>query len=550
MSTTLEGNVGAFVLRGAQLVDGTGSPSRRADVRVDGDRITAVGDVAREPDVAEVDLTGLTLAPGFIDIHTHYDAQILWDGGLSPSCWHGVTSVVMGNCGFGVAPASPDNRELVLGILEMVEDMAPEALRAGVSWEFETFPEYLDVIERRPKRVNVAAFVGHTPLRVAAMGADASERAATERELAHMCALVQEARQAGAIGLASSLAPNHLGPGGKPAPSIVGGIDELTRLIAAMGTGVVEVSRGRFPVEGLEACAREGITLSWSSLLTGRPGEANSVFDLVDKTAALSGTVWPQMSCRPLTIRVALDNPVALGTLPALNEILSLAPNLREARYRDHDWRERFRANIDETWAAILRRAVALAGGVADPQHGLSVAEYAAAHELPISDAFVDLALEHGLDTRFDIPVANLDEGDIARLLQDRRTIIGLSDAGAHANQQCDASFATYLLGHWCRELEAIPLELAVWRLTGQPASVYRIPDRGIVNAGAIADLVAFDPQTVSALPLEQVNDLPAGATRLVSRSTGIDSIWVAGQPTRRHEVDLDAMPGRLLRGA
>jgi N-acyl-D-aspartate/D-glutamate deacylase len=340
-----------------------------------------------------------------------------------------------------------------------------------------------------------------------------------------------------------------MGPGGKPAPSIVGGIHELSRLIAAMGTGVVEVSRGRFPIEGLEACAREGITLSWSSLLTGRPGEANSVFDLVDKTAALDGSVWPQMSCRPLTIRVALDNPVALGTLSALNEILALAPHLRETRYRDHGWRERFRANIDETWSAILQRAMALTDGVADPQHGLSVAGYASAHELSIGDAFVDIALQHGLETRFDSPVANLDEGDIAKLLQDRRTIIGLSDAGAHANQQCDASFATYLLGHWCREVGALSLEQAVWRLTGQPASVYRIRDRGTVSAGAIADLVAFDPQTVSALPLEQVNDLPAGATRLVSRSTGIDSIWVAGRLTRRHEVDLDAMPGRLLRG-
>ena len=181
-------------------------------MRVDGDRITAVGTVPHDGDAIDIDLTGLTLAPGFIDIHTHYDAEVLWDGALSPSCWHGVTTVVLGNCGFGVAPASPANRELVLAILELVEDMAPEALRAGVSWDFETFPEYLDVIEQRPKRLNVAAFVGHTPLRVAAMGDAALERAATASELAHMCELVREARQAGQLGSPARLQPTISAP--------------------------------------------------------------------------------------------------------------------------------------------------------------------------------------------------------------------------------------------------------------------------------------------------------------------------------------------------
>ena len=238
---------------------------------------------------------------------------------------------------------------------------------------------------------------------------------------------------------------------------------------------------GRTPVEDLLACAPEGITLSWSSLLTGRPGETNSAFALVDQTTELGRSVWPQMSCRPLTIRLALDNPVALGTIPALREILGLAPHLREGRYRDSEWRARFRSDIDATWTPILERAVALVDGVADPRDGVSLSTFASDNGLSISDAFVDLALVHGLDTRFDIPVANLDEGDIAKLLQDPRTIIGLSDAGAHANQQCDASFASYLLGHWCRDRGVIPLEQAVWRLTGQPAAVYGIPDRGVV---------------------------------------------------------------------
>jgi N-acyl-D-aspartate/D-glutamate deacylase len=271
---------------------------------------------------------------------------------------------------------------------------------------------------------------------------------------------------------------------------------------------------------------------------------------LVDQTEQLGGDVWPQVSCRPLTIRVALDNPVALGTIPSLREVLAVPAADRAACYRDPAWRDRFRHDIDATWGPILERAVALVDGAADPADGIAVASCAAARSIGVADAFVDLALEHGLATRFDIPVANLDEIELAGLLSDRRTIIGLSDAGAHANQQCDASFATYLLGYWCRERGVLSLEEAVWRLTGQPASVYRFSDRGVVRVGAVADLVAFDADTVAALPLEHVEDLPGGAERLVSRSNGIDSIWVSGVASRRDGRDLDERAGVLIRAA
>src|SRR5207248_10807672 len=215
------------VLWGATVVDGTGAPGRVADVEVEGGVITAVGGAGRVDDADVVDASGLVLAPGFIDLHTHYDAQVLWDTGLSPSPSHGVTTVVMGNCGFTIAPTRPRDREKVLGILECVEDMAPDALRAGVRWEFESHPQYLALLARLPKRINVAAFVGHTPLRLHVMGDDALGRAATAAERAEMGRLAREARQAGAIGLSSSLAPNHVGPGGVPVPSFVGGIHEL-----------------------------------------------------------------------------------------------------------------------------------------------------------------------------------------------------------------------------------------------------------------------------------------------------------------------------------
>lgn len=535
------------VLRGATIVDGTGAPAFRGDVRMDGGRITALGTVEGEG-CTEIDLDGLTLSPGFIDPHTHYDAQVLWDPDLTPSSWHGVTTAIMGNCGFGVAPAAPANRELILGILELVEDMSPQALRSGVRWDFESFPDYLDLLDRSAKRLNVAAFIGHTPIRIAAMGEDAMERPATPAELDTMRAIVAQARQAGAVGLASSLASNHVGPGGRPVPSMVGGLAELEQLVHAMGPGVVEVARGRTPIADFGQCMDPGVTLSWTSILTGRPGESTSSADLLDQSTALSPNVWPQISCRPLTIRVALDNPISLGVLPAMREILALAFDERSSLYRDATWRDRWRHDADDVWLRAFANTDALPDGVVDLASGVSLASYAARHSLSLPDAIVEMALEYGLSTRFNIPIANTDESELAGLLLDHRTVLGLSDAGAHANQQCDASFSTYLLGHWCRDRGLLSLEDAVWRLTGQPAEVFGFADRGVIRVGAVADLVAFDPLTVAALPLEERNDLPGGAARLVAQSAGIDSVWVSGTPTRRSGVDLDAMPGVLVR--
>ena len=545
---------GTVVLRGARVIDGTGAPAIDADVEIADGVIRSVrpaglGGAEPDPDAEVVDLDGLVLAPGFIDLHTHYDAQVMWDTGLSPSPEHGVTSVVMGNCGFTVAPTHPEHREMGLGILECVEDMAPEALRAGVRWEFESHPQYLSFIDTLPKRINVASFIGHTALRLHVLGEDALTRAATDGEIAEMGRLAAEARAAGALGLSSSLAPNHMGPGGVPVPSFVGGIEELTRIGQAMGSGVVQVARGRVPIEDLLPLATTpGITVSWSSLLTGKPGETIGAQDMLEQTAALPGPVWPQISCRPLTIRVAFDNPVSLGILSCFNQVLALPATERAGRYGDASWMQAAIGEAGESWGPMWERAVALAGGAEDPAHGISVAAVAAERGLHPMAAMIALALEHGLATRFEIPVANLEEKVLAGLLQDRRTLLGLSDAGAHANQQCDASFATYLLGHWVRDQGVLTLEEAVWRLTGQPASVYGFARRGAIRPGAVADLVAFDPERVAAGALEVVHDLPGGAQRLVSPSTGIEHVWVAGTPIRRGGRELDATPGALLR--
>jgi N-acyl-D-aspartate/D-glutamate deacylase len=537
----------SIVLRNATIVDGTGAPATRGDVAVVDGVIAEVGRVGTATGT-EADLDGLALAPGFIDIHTHYDAQVLWDPRLSPSPWHGVTTVVMGNCGFGLAPASPANRELVLGILELVEDMAPEALAAGVRWEFRSFAEYLDAVERCAPAINVAAFVGHTPVRIEAMGPDALERPATHADLAAMGRVVADARAAGAWGLATSLAANHAGPGGRHVPSYVGGLDEVLVLVQAMGTGVVEVARGATPVEEIGRLALPGVTVSWSSLLTGRPGEGRSATELLAQTARFGDAVRPQVSCRPLAIQVALANPVSLAALGCMRRVLAAPVGERAALYADPGWRAQAHAEVGESWRPMWEQAVALLDGAEDRRSGVRVDQYARDRGLSPLDALIELSLERGLGTRFDIPVANLDEDELGRLLRDPQAILGLSDAGAHANQQCDASFATYLLGHWVREREVLTLEEAVWRLTGQPAEVYGFPRRGVIREGAVADLVAFDPGTVHAAPLERARDFPNGSSRLISRSQGIAHVWVAGHEIVRDGADRGGSPGAVLR--
>jgi N-acyl-D-aspartate/D-glutamate deacylase len=426
--------------------------------------------------------------------------------------------------------------------------MAPEALAAGVRWEFESFPEYLDCLDRAPTAINVASFIGHTPVRIEVMGADASERAATPDELDAMCQIVADARHAGAWGMATSFGTNHVGPGGRHVPSFVGGIDEVVVLAQAMGSGVVEVAKGRLPISDMHRLNLPGLTVSWTSILAGRPGFSTDVTSQLEASVDAQGQVWPQMSCRPIIVRVLPAKPVGLATLACFRSILAAPAEERAALYADPGWRKEAADEMGSGWDPLWNASCALKDGVEDPRLGVQVGAVARRRGVAPFEAFVDLALELGLDTRFDVPAANLDEVEVARLLNDPRTVIGLSDAGAHTNQQCDASFATYLLGHWVRERQALSLEQAIWRLTGQPAAVYGFADRGVIRPGAVADLVALDPDAVAAGPLERVVDLPGGASRLTSRSDGIAHVWVGGTEIVRDGACVGDLPGRLLR--
>ena len=555
-----------LVLRNGQVYDGLGGPPRAVDVGVEGGRIVAVGDISRasaEDAGAEVvDLHGLVLAPGFVDIHTHFDAQVTWDPDLTPSCWHGVTTAVMGNCGFGIAPTRPENRRSIMRTLENVEGMSFEALEAGIDWSFESFPEYLDQLDRRPKRLNVAAMIGHTPTRINVMGAAAAtERAATPDEIATMREILRDALRAGAVGFATSKAATHAGEDGKPVPSRFAEADEITGLTNVLGEeqrGVLQVTRG--PGLGTEELAeiskRTGRPVTWAAMVTSMnpPGWASEQLDVAE---ALGGEVWPQIACQPIVQQMTLEDPGPISNAPAIREVLALPRDQRAELYRDPEWRARARVDIEMARANPHAHGPSLWERISIDEtvvhadlRGKTLAELGAARGVHPFDVMVELSLEEQLHTRFRAVLNNYDAEEIGTLLRDRRTVLAVSDAGAHVSQLCDAPFSTRLLSIWVRERQAIPLEFAIWRLTSQPAHVFRIPQRGAIREGYWADLVAFDPDTVAATENVRVHDLPGGADRLLSRSIRISDVWVNGTASRRAGDDLAAVaPGRLLRG-
>jgi N-acyl-D-aspartate/D-glutamate deacylase len=522
---------------------------------VAGGRIVAVGEIGAAAGAEEIDLDGLALAPGFIDIHTHYDAQVMWDPDLTPSCWHGVTTVVMGNCGFGVAPTKAEHRELILRTLENVEGMSLEALTQGVDWSFETFAEYLDVVRSQPLRLNVGALIGHTPLRLSVMGEAATEREATTEEITEMRAVVADAVNAGAVGFASSAAPTHAGAYGKPVPSRFATFEEYLGVamgLADAGRGVMQATAGAtlFIDQFAEISEATGRPVSWTALLTGMFGKG-AALRAVDATEEAGGEVWPQVSCRPLVMQLTLADPFALSMVEGFDEVLAAERPERAAFYRDPAWRDRARPHVNKFWGDRLTNATVqetelhpeLRGG---PTLGALAAERGA----DPFDVLCDLALEEDLGTRFRVVLANDDDEEIGQLLQDRRTVLGLSDAGAHASQLCDANFSTFLLAEWTRKRGILSLEDAVWRLTDSVARAFRLDGRGRIAEGYAADLVAFDPDTVDTTELERVHDLPGGADRLIARSVGIEHMWVNGVAVRRHGADLDldgTAPGTVM---
>jgi N-acyl-D-amino-acid deacylase len=550
-------------ITGGTIVDGTGTPGYVGDVGIKDGKVVALGK-AHGPATTTIDASGKVVSPGFVDVHTHYDAQILWDRMLSISPWHGVTTTVIGNCGFGVAPTRAIHRKLILRTLEKVEGMSLDALQAGLgdAWPFETFPQYLDTLEKCGSAINVAALFGHTPLRMYVMGEESTERAATADEIKAMKKLMREAMEAGAIGFGTSVSVSHNGYAGKPVPSRQATVEEMDQLVSVMGElkrGLMQITIGReFSTRHMaEVSRRYNVPVTWTALLSYLygPGGHRKQLDLAAEQRKSGAMVIPQVSCRPLNFEFTFAEPFIFDVMKFMNELAvadARQPGTRRRAYADPAWREKLRSEVTPLFQRWWDRVViAWAPSHKELEEQPLTAAAARLGKDPV-DLALDLALANDLKARFRMAVMNFDEKEVAELITDPHTVIALSDAGAHANQLCDACYSTYLLGHWVREKKTLTIEQAVHQLTQRPAEMFGITDRGVLANGRPADVVVFDPRTVGPGPLKRVYDLPAGADRLVSEASGIDAVIVNGRIIRRDGKDAVAatgkLPGRLLR--
>jgi N-acyl-D-amino-acid deacylase len=552
-----------LLIRNGLVVDGTGRPAMRADVGVTDGRIAEIGKIA-DPAARVIDATDLVVAPGFIDPHTHYDAQICWDGAVTPSSWHGVTSVVMGNCGVGIAPCRPAAREVAMHDLVNVEAIPFEVLDRGITWDWETFPEYLDAAARRKPAVNLAFLAPLTPFRHYVMGEASIERAATPDETARIAGLLGEALDAGAFGFSSTILNQHLGFGGRPLACRNASREELkayARTLKARNKGAIEIALTR-QIAVLEQDGLEILDL----LLTesARPVTFIAMFDRDDLPEAVRDTLRkaapliargarPQTSPLPLTREINMRSPFSFAAFPSWKRVFEDKSKAAQAAvYRDTAFRDQFREELKRplafgNWARVTVHEVK--SPALKHWEGMTVAEVAAAEGKDGVDALLDLTLADELENEFTMASFNTRTDRMAELLNDPAILIGLGDGGAHVDMLCDSGYPTYVLGTWVRERRVLTLEHAVQRMTADPADFFGIRDRGRLVPGLAADIVIFDPATIgSAGRPERCYDLPGGAKRMVMRSHGVECTVVNGAVTWEKGALTDAAAGAVLR--
>jgi N-acyl-D-aspartate/D-glutamate deacylase len=551
-----------LVIRNARIVDGTGTPAFMGDLGVADGRIRSIGPSTGQTAERVLDADGLVLAPGFVDPHTHYDAQIAWDPLLTCSPWHGVTTVIMGNCGVGVAPVRPETREILMQDLVNVEAIPYDVMKAGIDWQWESYGQYLDAVGRDGLGINVAGLVAFTPLRHYVMGEASFERAATGDEIATMRRLLREALEAGAFGFTTTTSRNHVGYQGRPLACRNASREELIGVAEGLrdaGRGAIEIilnSGGMYAVgdedvELLRQLTRAtGRPVTWLALFA-HPGDPAFHDQTFAKLGDLVKQAIPQVTPRPIMSQGDLKSPTMFGSFVSWQRAFNRTPAEQIALYRDPEFREAFRQELESRkrshmWGQMRVLEVGrpeLSGHV-----GRTLEEIAAAQGKRPVDAYFDLGIADGLETRFQSSTFNFDPAGIERLITDDRCLIGLSDGGAHVDFICDVGYATALLDLWVRKRRALTLEKAVHKLTQVPATVFGIPDRGVLAEGKVADLVLFDPDTVSAKTPRYAYDLPCNGRRLVAESEGIKATFVAGTQLYDEGRHSGAMPGRVLR--
>lgn len=565
-----------LIIRGGTVVDGSGGPRFRADVAIAGDRIVGIGRI-KAPAHRVLDADGLIVAPGFIDGHTHMDAQVAWDPLGSCSCWHGVTSVVMGNCGFALAPCKPEEREWFARCLTAVEDIPTEAIMSGVDWRWESFPQYLDAIDSFPKAINYGAYIGHSAIRMYVMGRRAMTEKATDDDIERMRALVREGLAAGAMGFSTSRSPTHTAPGDVPVASRIGDWREVERIASVLAeedAGIFQVApdttsgaRQRAFLDLLRGLALAiGRPVMFGTIST-RQGEAPNPWqyqtEWLDDVAAAGGRVWGQTTTRSINAIFSPKSYLPFDVLPAWQAVRALPIAEQRRRFADPDTRR----DLVAAEARMKPRDNIFQGGGAattDPRKpdydnlfalkGVdwdepSVAELARSKNTHPVEAMLDLMAANE-DQVFVQPIVNERPAEVLGLLQHPRTLATFSDSGAHVAQEMGSSLQTHMLNYWVRQRGAFTLEQAVRKMTFDIASAWDLRDRGLLRAGMAADVVLFDEKTVKPLLPVVERDLPGGARRLVQKAQGIAAVVVGGAVTQEQGRDTGARPGRLMRRA
>ncbi|MFP6781292.1 MAG: amidohydrolase family protein [Gammaproteobacteria bacterium] len=552
-----------LIIRNGTVVDGTGADRIHADVAVTDGRIVEVGKVdgrAKET----IDATDLIVAPGFVDPHTHYDAQICWDDVTSPSSWHGVTSVMMGNCGVGIAPCKPEAREIAAWDLVNVEAIPFDVLNEGVTWDWETFPEYLDAADNRGSGLNLGFLAPLTPFRHYVMGEESMERAATEDEKGAIKGLIQEAMEAGAFGFTTTNTKQHVGYQGRPLACRLASEDELTaycNVLRDMGRGTIEVALTN-EVSKIDESERALLDLlltesqrpvTWLALLN-RDDQPNACQDtLVEVADLIDRGAVPQSTCRPFIIQIDLHKPFIFANMDCWNPVLNRTVDEQVAILSKSEFRSAFKEALKRPLIFTSNWDVLTVLETTDPAmrkyEGRTVAAVAKERNVDPVDAFLDLAIEDKLQMQFNYELFNSDESRIPELITDSRTMIGLSDGGAHVDALCDAGYCTYLLGTWVRDNEVLSLERAVQRITTEPAALFGIKERGRIAPGLAADFAIFDLSTIGSDKTgEMRHDLPGGGRRLVVPSRGVEYTIVNGETLFKAGVDSGARNGQILR--
>ena len=552
-----------LLIKNGTVVDGTGAAPRRAAVGIANGQIAEIGKIT-EGAKKTIDASDLIVSPGFVDPHTHYDAQICWDPYITSSSWHGVTTVIMGNCGVGIAPCKPEVREIAAWDLVNVEAIPFDVLSKGIKWEWETFPEYMDAAAKRGSGINLGFLAPLTPFRHYVMGEESMERAATKDETAKIKGLIKEAVGAGAFGFTTTTAPQHIGYKGRPLACRNASLDEYrayANALRELGRGAMEVALTKSvsimseeEYQFLDLLLTEsGRPVTWLALLN-RDDLPEACQDTLRQAASLirRGGV-PQVTCRPLIIQIELRNPFIFANLASWNPVFNQPKEVQAKIYRDTNFRNAFREALKKPdifsgkWERLEVKEVF--NPAMKPLEGRSVADIAKERGKDGVDTFLDLALEDDLDIQFTMALFNANEDRIPELISDPRTMVGLSDGGAHVDMLCDAGYATYMLGTWVRERSAMTLERAVQRITSEPADYFGIKGRGRLSPGMAADVAIFDFNTVgSARRGEMRSDLPGGGRRLVMPARGIEYTVVNGEVLYEHGKVSDTLPGQVLR--